>query len=78
MRFQSIFGFIFPTIAAVTTWWWFGRAWKRGEIETRTGLYRADVEAEEYWFTMAVFGVIAIFFTLIVAFWIADRAGLLP
>lgn len=30
-------------------------------METRTGLYRADVEVEEYWFAMAVFGVCATF-----------------
>jgi len=78
MTFQSIFGLLFSTIAAGLSWWWFGRAWSRGEIETRNGLYRADVEVEEYRFTMCMFGLGAVIFTLMAAFWLADMADLLP
>lgn len=45
-------------------WWWFARSWKRGEIEARTGLYRVEIEPEEYWFTMGVFGVGGLVFLL--------------
>jgi hypothetical protein len=61
MGIQGILGSVFSGLASAVICWWFARCWKRGEVETRTGLYRADVGVEEYWFTMAAFGVCATF-----------------
>lgn len=48
MDFQALFGSILSGLLSAGIWWWFWRCWRRGEVETRTGLYRADVEVEEY------------------------------
>jgi len=68
MDFQGVVVVLFCGSASATCWWWFVRCWRRGEIETRTGLYRADVEVEEYWFTMSVFDVIGLLLATIAAF----------
>ena len=48
MGIQGILGSVFSGLASAVIWWWFARCWKGGEVETRPGLYRADVEVEEY------------------------------
>lgn len=68
MGFQGVVAVLFCGSASATCWWWFVRCWRRGEIETRTGLYRANVEVEEYWFTMSVFGVIGLLLAAMAAF----------
>lgn len=71
--------YVFATIACFACsagcWWWFARAWKRGQIETRTGLYRVEIEPEEYWFTMAVFGLVGTLLLLMAAFSLALVCG---
>ena len=75
MVVQFVFASIVTFAASVGCWCWFGRAWKRGEIETRTGLCRVDVEPEEYWFTMSVFGALGALLFLMSALSLAFALG---
>ena len=68
MDFEAAFIVVLCCSASAVCWWWFVRCWRRGEIETRTGLYRADIEVEEFWFTMCVFGVIGLLLAAMAAF----------
>jgi len=44
MGILGILGSVFSGLASAVIWSWFARCWKRGEVETRPGLSRADVE----------------------------------
>ena len=75
MDLQGIATVLLCGFASAVCWWWFVRCWRHGEIETRTGLYRADVEVEEYWFAMSVFGVIGLLLAAMAAFMITAMAS---
>lgn len=74
MDFQGILVVAVSGSLSAVCWWWFARCWRRGEAETLTGLYRADIEVEEYWFTMSVFGVGGFLLAAMAAFMAAVMA----